>query len=287
MPSRRTFLVGAGATVGVAALGTAAYVEDWVPGTERIKRRLADTGPDGTIPDVPAGEVRLERRRSEARGTEVGLWTAVPDGHGAGAGLPVCLVLHGASATTADFDGFGLARFLTAAARDGVPPFVLVGVDGGRKRWRSAGPDDPDDPQRMLVEEVPTWVADRGFALDRQAAWGWSMGGFGALLLAAAVEDLRAVAAFSPALPDGPEYLAPTDDGRPRDLGDAADRLATTPVGLWCGTADPLLDRIQRFAADLDPPPAVAEWGPGDHTRGYWDRVTPAAFRFLGEALAG
>jgi enterochelin esterase-like enzyme len=285
--SRRRFLVGTGAGVGAVALGGLAYTEDWVPGTERIKRRFADTGPDGTIPDVAQGDVRLERRTSEARGTDVGLFTAVPDGHGAGEGLPVCLVLHGASATAADYERFGFGRFLTAAVRDGVPPFVLVGADGGRKLWRSAGPDDPDDPQRMLIDEVPTWLADRGFDWDRRAAWGWSMGGFGALLLAEALDgDLAAVAAFSPALPDGPEDLPPTDDGRPRDVWSATDRLAGTPVGLWCGTADPLLDRVQRFAEDLDPAPRIAEWAKGAHERGYWDRITPAAFRFLGESLA-
>ena len=287
MLSRRRFLAGAGA--GVAGLGLAglAYAEDWVPGTERVKRGFADTGPDGTIPDVPSGDVRLERHRSEARGTEVGLFTAVPDGHGTGEGLPVCLVLHGASATTADYEGFGLGRFLTAAVRDGVPPFVLVGVDGGQKLWRSSGPDDPDDPQRMLIDEVPAWLADRDFDLDRRAAWGWSMGGFGALLLAEALDgQLAAVAAFSPALPDGPEDRAPTDDGRPRDVWSGADRLAPTPVGLWCGTADPLLDRVQRFAEGLDPSPRRAEWAEGAHERGYWDRITPTAFRFLGEALA-
>lgn len=287
MISRRGFLVGAGAGVGAVAVGGLAYAGDWIPGTERIKRRLADTGPDGTIPDVPAGDVRLETRRSDARGTDVGLFTAVPEGHGAGEGLPVCLVLHGASATTADYERFGFGRFLTAAARAGVPPFVLVGVDGGRKLWRSAGPEDADDPQRMLIDEVPAWLDDRGFDWDRRAAWGWSMGGFGALLLAEALDGgLAAVAAFSPALPDDPEDLPPTDDGRPRDVWSGADRLAGTPVGLWCGTADPLIDRVRRFAEDLDPAPAIAAWARGDHERGYWDRITPDAFRFVGEALA-
>ncbi len=287
MLSRRRFLAGAGAGVAAVGLGGLAYAEDWVPGTERIKRRFADTGPDGTIPDVPQGDVRHEIRASEARGRDVGVFTAVPEGRGDGAGLPVCLVLHGASATTLDFEAFGLGRFLTAAERAGVPPFVLVGVDGGRKRWRSSGPDDTDDPQRMLIEEVPGWLADRGFAWDRQAAWGWSMGGFGALLLAEAMEgDLAAVAAFSPAIPDGLDGSPDTDDGRPRDVWAGADRLAGTRVGIWCGTADPLLDPVRRFAEDLDPAPEIAAWAKGDHTRGYWDRITPDAFRFIGEALA-
>jgi len=283
---RRELLIGGGATVALAGAGALAVAEDWVPGTESLKRRFADTGPDGTIPDAPAGDVRLERHVSEARGAPVDLFTAVPEGHGTGEGLPVCLVLHGASATAADLEGFGLPRFLTAAVRDGVPPFVLVGTDGGRKMWRSSGPDDPDDPQRMLIEEVPVWLAERGFDWDRRAAWGWSMGGAGALLLGEAEAGaLAAVAAFSPAVPDGPDGTAATADGRPRDVWGAVDRLAGTGVGLWCGTADPLLDRVQRFAAALDPAPSIAAWARGDHTRGYWDRITPAALAFVGRAL--
>ena len=86
-------------------------------------------------------------------------------------------------------------------------------------------------------------------------------------------------------MPDAPDGRVPTDDGRPRDVWAGAARLAGTEVGLWCGTADPLLDRVQRFAATLDPPPAVTEWAKGDHTRGYWDRITPAALAFVGRAL--
>jgi len=285
MVSRRAVLAGGGATVALAGAGALAVAEDWVPGTERLKRRFADTGRDGTIPDAPAGDVRLEPVASRARGATVDLFTAVPEGHGAGEGLPVCLVLHGASATAADLEGFGLPRFLTAAVRDGAPPFVLVGADGGRRSWRSSGPDDPDDPQRMLLEEVPVWLADRGFDWTRRAAWGWSMGGAGALLLAESTE-LVAVAAFSPAIPESADGTPDTDDGRPRDVWAAGDRLAGTDVALWCGTADPLLDRVRRFAEALDPAPAIADWAQGDHTRGYWDRITPAALAFVAHALA-
>lgn len=271
MPSRRTFLIGGAAAVGAAGLGGVAFVEDWVPGTERVKRRFADTGPDGTIPNVPEGEVRLDRVTSAARGTEVGLWTAVPEGHGAGEGLPVCLVLHGASATTADYSDFGLGRFLTAAVRDGAEPFVLVGVDGGPDGWGGAA-------QQMLLDEVPGWASERGFDGDRRAAWGWSRGGHGTLLLAEAAGDLRFAAAFSPAIPEQ------ADDSSGVWAG--ADRLADTPVGLWCGTADPLLDRVRAFGEALDPAPVVAAWAKGGHTRGYWDRITPDAFARIAAALA-
>ena len=59
--------------------------------------------------------MRLEQVYSHARGQKVDLFTAVPHGHGDGAGLPVCLILHGVTATPSDYQGFGLGRFLTAA----------------------------------------------------------------------------------------------------------------------------------------------------------------------------
>lgn len=258
----------------------------WVPGSDRLKRFFADTGPDGTIPKAPAGDVRLERRFSSARGRDVGLFTAVPQGSGDGRGLPVCLVLHGASATTADFTSFGFSHFLTAAVTEGVTPFVLVGADGGQKRWRSADAADHDDPQRMLIEEVPRWLEDRGFDFTRLAAWGWSMGGYGALLLAEGLGDrLRAAAAFSPAVPGKADGAPATADGRPRDVWAGIDRLAGDRIGVWCGTADSLYPNVKKFVGAMPSEPAIESYARGAHTRGYWNRTTPAAFRFIGDRL--
>ncbi|MFC3990672.1 hypothetical protein ACFOZ6_19620 [Actinoplanes siamensis] len=91
----------------------------------------------------------------------------MPAGHGDGAGLPVCLILHGGSKRPADFAGLGLGRFLTDAVNRGAPPFVLAGATGDRLAWQ---PGDEDDPQRMLVEELPAWCAARGFDAGRPAA---------------------------------------------------------------------------------------------------------------------
>jgi hypothetical protein len=91
--SRRSFLVGIGAGAAAVAAGGVAF----------RSRRGAGEAP-GPVPDAPVGDERVEGRRSEARGKEVDFYTAVPAGHGDGRGLPVCLVLHGASATAADFD---------------------------------------------------------------------------------------------------------------------------------------------------------------------------------------
>ncbi len=185
-------------------------------------------------------------------------------------------MLHGASATTADFSRFGLARFLSAAVTSGSAPFVLAGPDGGRSSWLGDGPGSPDDPQRMLAEELPQWCRDRGYDTSRMAAYGWSMGGFGALRAAELRPgSLRAVAALSPAVAGGDPVF--------RD----ARRLDPAATALWCAESDAFFPAVQDLAGALAQPPALAGRGPGGHTRVYWDSVTPAAFAFVATRLAG
>lgn len=265
--SRRAVLLGTAGLGGVAVLGAAAYAI----GPDRIRGRLGLL-PDPWIPDAPQGQVRLETVRSDARGRDVQLFTAVPYGHGDGAGLPVVVVLHGASATAADFEAFGLARFLTRSAQDGAAPFVLVGADGGAQRWVARGTDDPG---AMVTDELPGWAATRGFDADRLALWGWSMGGYGALRIAETTPGFaRAVAAFSPAIATGDAVFA----------GAAA--VAHTPLGVWCGEDDSFFPAVSEFVDALPTPPEVASFGAGGHTRNYWNDHTLAAFDFLASHLS-
>jgi len=254
---RRRILVG-----GAAAL--AGYV-----GVAGYRARTAESRP--VIPAAPPGEERLEHRWSAARGRTVGFYTAAPAGYGAGRGLPVCLVLHGGSKTPDDYAALGLGRFLTDAVRRGLPPFVLAGADGGRLGWRPSG---GDDPQRMVHEEVPLWCKQRGFAVRRMAAWGWSAGGYGALLLAEAFPGfVRAVAAFSPA-------VYPADD-----VDRSTRLLRGTPIGLWCGKQDGLYDNVLTLRDRLPEPPKAGSFGNGRHNFGYWSRCIPSAFDYLAGAL--
>lgn len=269
--ARRAFLVAGSAVLGGAVLGGVAVATGIVEVPERIQRLWEGSGPTADVPDAGVGQVTLERRVSEARGREVGFFTAVPAGFGDGAGLPVCIVLHGFSATTADFEDFGLPQFLTAAVEAGVPPFVLVGADGGQIRWE---PVADDDPQRMLRDEVPRWCAERGWDAERVAAHGWSMGGYGALLCAALSPGwLRSVGVLSPAVGGGL-------------LSGRVDELDGSRIGMWCGTDDDVFDGVERLADRIPGGPAVAGFGPGRHTRGYWNTVTPAAFEFIGRSLS-
>jgi dienelactone hydrolase len=265
--SRRTLLLGAG-VAGAAAVGGAGFA--LLPG--RLRRRLpwAD---EPYVPDAPDGEVRLETVRSSFRDRDVDLFTAVPAGHGDGAGLPVVVVLHGASAKAADFQAFGLGRFLTAAFEAGAPPFVLAGADGGVLRWEP-DPSSADDPQRMLLDELPQWLADRGFDARSRALWGWSMGGYGGLRAAQMEPDwARAVAAFSPAMSVGEAVFS--------DAGELAD----VPLGLWCGTGDPLYPAVTAFEDELATEPVIASYSEGEHSRHYWNQQTIDAFAFLAARL--
>jgi predicted esterase len=253
---RRTLLVSGASVLAVA--GAAGW-----------RSRTADLEP--VTPSAPAGDERLVRMPSAARGRTVDFYTAVPDGHGDGRGLPVCLVLHGGSKRPADFAALGLGRFLTDAVRRGAAPFVLAGATGDRLSWRPSG---ADDPQRMVREEIPRWCADRGFDASRLALWGWSMGGYGSLLLAEAFPGFaRAVAAFAPAVRPGDEIFA------------AAGALRGTPIGLWCGRQDDFYDAVRSLESVLPAPPVVTGYADGRHNFNYWSRCVPAAFDFVSEAL--
>jgi len=253
---RRSLLAGTGAAAGVVALG------GW------YRRR---TPAEPVIPDAPLGDERLERRDSAARGRTVDFYTAVPAGHGDGHGLPVLLVLHGGSTTAADFPRFGLGRFATDSARRGNAPFVIAGATGDRLAWRPGG---PDDPQRMVHEEIPAWCAERGFDTSRIAACGWSMGGYGALLLAQTFPGfVRAVAAFSPAVNPGDDIFA------------RADALRGLPVGLWCGTDDGLLAGVKALEDALPQPKAAGSYAEGRHNFGYWSTCLPAACDLAAAAM--
>jgi acetyl esterase/lipase len=263
--SRRTLLASAAGLTAGAGLLLLPRFRDVIP-------RFRDPGPAPVIPDAPPGDERLERRVSAARGRPVDFYTAVPDGHGDGRGLPVALILHGGSKTARDFPALGLGRFLTAAVRGGAPPFVLAGATGDRLAWQPAG---RDDPRRMVREEIPAWCAERGFDTTRVAAWGWSMGGYGALLLAQTFPGfVRSVAALSPAVHPGDAVFTQVN------------MLRGVPVGLWCGRDDGLYDDVRALHRALPEPPVAGGYADGRHNFGYWSTVVPTAFEFLARTVA-
>jgi dienelactone hydrolase len=260
-------------------------ITDALPGGAPLRRTIGLTGPDGTVPNVPAGPVTVERVRSAARGRDVDLVIMKPDGAGA-AGLPVCLMLHGRGGTARGFIDFGIPRVLTASMRSGVPPFAIAAMDCGEHYFMAR---HGDDPFRMLLDEVPGWLTQRGLDGNSLAALGFSMGGFGALCLARRRPDLRAVAVASPALfqrwPEAKSRNVFTDEqhwARYEPLRHV-DAFSDVPLGVWCGTEDPFVDAAREFIDKARP--EVGAITRGGHTGGYWLRVLPDMFAFVSKHL--
>jgi S-formylglutathione hydrolase FrmB len=265
--SRRRLLAGGAGILGVGAVG----VTGWELAPERYKTRLGLT-PDAYIPDAAEGQVRLEQVRSAAMGRPMDLFTAVPAGHGDGAGLPVVVVLHGSSASAAGFRDLGFARFLTRAVERGAAPFVLAGTDDGPSGWLPDG--SGQDPERMVTEEMPRWLAARGFDADRRALWGWSRGGYGVLRISEGSPSwARAAAVFSPAV------------ARDDEVFRRLDPLAELPLGVWCGTEDMFYDAVKALVDELPRRPDVVTFAAGAHTRRFWNDHTLAAFDWLSKQL--
>jgi S-formylglutathione hydrolase FrmB len=290
----RRALLRTGAAAGVAGVVTVTALETGViPGRARIHDVLGLTGPDGVVPDVPAGPVVSGSFNSSGRRTKVGYSVIYPDGYDASAALPVVLVLHGRGGDhTSAINDLGIDRYLTATVRAGTPAFALATVDGGQNSyWHRRA--DGNDPGRMLDQEFLPLLADRGLRTGWHGVLGWSMGGYGALLRVAQQDSQRqvrpgaravAVGALSPAVWreygevqagafDGPEDFDRSQvSGRTSGFRDVAVRID-------CGRDDPFAAAANALREDLQ---AAGGRQAGAHTPGYWRRMLPDQLRFLG-----
>jgi S-formylglutathione hydrolase FrmB len=207
--------------------------------------------------------------------------------------LPVCLALHGRGGQASDMVGMGLPSLLAAAVRDGIPPYALVAVDGNPDSyWVARTPGD--DPQAMLLDELPGWLTGLGLTADRgtpRAVFGVSMGCFGALVYARRrQEGLTAAATLSPALflDWGQARARHAFSGEPawaaaEPLRHLSELPAALRLGVWCGEQDPFAPAAHELARRA--PVRVASFTPGGHNNGYYQTVLPAIVRFLGEQL--
>ncbi|MGB8649118.1 MAG: alpha/beta hydrolase-fold protein [Mycobacteriales bacterium] len=270
--------VGASAVVGVGATDEGAKLVD----------RL--NPPQGAVPDGRTGPVARGVLQSRARGRDVRWAVAYPPGSQPGADLPVALVLHGRSGDSGQaFGSHALHRFLADAVRAGTPPFALASVDGGdHTYWHRRA--DRDDPQAMLLEEFLPLLQQRGLSTERFGATGWSMGGYGALLLASRVPDrVKAVAVDAAALWRRAADTAPGAFDGPKDFArndvlGHLERLQGLPLRVGCGRSDPFVATNRALVAAL--PRTEHAFPRGGHTTGCWNLLRPGDMRFLGRHLA-
>ncbi len=292
--SRRAVLAGGGLGVLALAGGTLAAVEaEVLPGRVRLDRALGRGEVTAQPPDVAAGPLTYRSFASRARWTTVSWGLATPPGVPA-QGLPVVLVLHGRGLDAkAAFVLLGLHRYLAAHVAAGRPPLALVSVDGGIDTYyhpRASG----EDPIAMITDELLPRVAQQGPSTATIGVTGWSMGGYGSLLLARESDAGRLgglrVAAASPAL--FATYAASArnsfDDAADWDRwGDLARRpgVRSVPLQVSCGTSDPFAEqtRVYRTAVARTPEGRLS---PGRHEGGYWRSLAPGQLEFLARHLS-
>ena len=265
MPARRTVLAG-----GLLALAGCATP-------------LTDHG-GGTL-------VSGSFRSARMRGREVGYTVAYPSGQGTHAALPVVVSLHGrGGSNTTAFSALHLDRALDDVVGAGVAPFAVASVDGGDHGYWHARADGTD-AGAMVADELVPLLGRRGLDITRLGLHGWSMGGYGALLLAGRRRlEARAVAVASPALftaagdtppgayDDATDYLRNDVYGRPELLGGVSLRVD-------CGRSDPFYVASRRFVSGVQPPP-TSSFGVGGHDSSYWRKVAGPELTFLGRHLS-
>jgi S-formylglutathione hydrolase FrmB len=201
------------------------------------------------------------------------------------------LSLHGRGAShRTTFTTLGLGQVLETLVDDGVPPFALASVDGGdHGYWHPRA--DGTDAGAMVAEEFVPMLDERGLDTGRLGLYGWSMGGYGALLLAGRDRvPARAVAVASPALftsaaqtPAGPFDSA--EDFSRNDVHGHPEWLDGVSLRVDCGRSDPFYVATRNFVDGLQSRPAGG-FVRGSHDAAYWRRVAPAELRFLGRRLA-
>ncbi|MCB0948085.1 MAG: alpha/beta hydrolase, partial [Mycobacterium sp.] len=159
------------------------------------------------------------------------------------------ILLHGKGSSAHTVMSMGVEQFLADAVRAGVPPFAIAAVDGGDGYWhrRASG----NDSGAMVLDEFLPLLGEQGLDTSRVAFLGWSMGGYGALLLGSRLGAGRtaAICAVSPALWTSPGAAAPGAFDGAEDYaansvwGQAA--LNEIPLRIDCGYGDPFYPATQ------------------------------------------
>lgn len=230
--------------------------------------------------------------RSQYRRQIVGWTISYPPRYRPGSPLDVALVLHGYDSDhAAAFSSLRLpyAQAQTIGGKH-LPPIALAAVDGGNGYWHPRA--DGDNPQGMLVHEFLPLLGARGLKVQPIGLLGWSMGGYGALLLAETYPKLvRRVAAESPAIwPSfaasqgaNPSAFDSAKDWQNHDVISHVGALTGIPIRIDEGEADPFLWASQRLQELL--PPGSVHFEPGAHDAGFWAARGPAQLRFLTTGL--
>lgn len=183
---------------------------------------------------------------------------------------------------------------------------AVAAVDGGNYYWharRSESTGDgsissdtpPCDAGAMVTDDFIPLLGRLGLDTSRIGLMGWSMGGYGALLLAARLGPAKvaAVAPMSAALWLEPGLSAPSafddaEDWQRNDVFADRSRFAHLPLRLACGTSDPFSDADRAFVSafpDAGPYDVSAVFDAGGHDVAYWSAHAGGQLTFLARHL--
>lgn len=273
-PSRRSVLTAgaltalAGGTYALVARGVIPdALPDEVPGKGRLARMLGRCGAMPAPPAAAPGPVETGTLR--VGGRPVRAIVGWPPGSTPGTPLPVVVLLHGANGDArTPFDVYAIHRYLADAVTvRRIRPFAVASVDD----WTT--------PSTVLDGLLP-YLAGRRLRAgpgDRIGVLGWSMGGDGALSLAARLGARRtaAVAATSPAITRA--------SARTYARG-------LTGIAVWagCGRDDSFAGPTEELLATLRRQRANPVGGiyPGCHDSAFRRRMLADQMTFFGAHLA-
>jgi len=199
------------------------------------------------------------------------------------------IALHGKGSDASTVMAGGVEQGLAQAVNAGLPPFAVVAVDGGGSYWhkRASG----EDAGAMVLNELIPLLDTQSLDTSRVAFMGWSMGGYGALLLGGRLGPARtaAICAVSPALWMSSGAAAPgafdgADDFSANSVF-GMPALASIPIRVDCGDSDPFYDATKQFIAQLPNPPAGG-FSPGGHNGEFWSSQLPAELIWMAPLLA-
>jgi poly(3-hydroxybutyrate) depolymerase len=238
---------------------------------------LAGCGGDDPEPrGVLSHELPL---RSEAVGRTLGM--RVIDPAPAPADAPLLVLLHGQGSSPVSMETEELLAELHRLGERA--PVVLLPDGDEASYWHDR---DGGAWARMVVDEaIPAAARRFGADPERVAVAGFSMGGFGALHLAARDPGrFCSVAAHSPAVfrtrpRPGSPFGEAFDDAADFRRADPIARAHRLPAGTWVdvGDADPFAPAVRRLVAGMRRP-RYREWR-GNHDFSYFLETTPRWLR--------
>ncbi len=285
--TRRGLLIGGGAAV-VAAAGIG-----WEQRRPLHTWYLDETGacgPSAPTPPDSHSKIVTGSLHSKTVPEPVEYAVSFPPGKHDRSTLPVVICMPGRGAGGPQ----GMSDLhLADWAAQAPSPIALAALDGGESYWhpRQTG----EDRMTMLVREfLPMLQSTYGLGDGGHATFGWSMGGYGALLAAELYpRTFTAVAALSAAIwPTWEDVSSAVPDAFDSRLDyqlydpyTHANRLAHTPVFIAVGSGDPFHPYDVAFATQLKPAPHTL-FTAGCHDNNFWGNAAGPALNFLSRALA-